>query len=299
MSHELRTPLTLMLGPVEDVLARSGDRCFPEDRALLTVAQRNGRRLQKLVNTLLDFSRIEAGRVQAAYEPTDLPTMTAELASNFRSACERAGLSLVVKCPPLPEPVYVDREMWEKVVLNLLANAFKFTFEGEIAVVLRPPAGAVELEVRDTGIGIPPEEIPHVFERFHRVEDARGRTQEGTGIGLALVHELVKLHGGSVARRECSSTGKHLHRIDPDRQRPTSRPSGSGARAPGRDGAGCRTLCGGGPRWLPDAESLPGIPPGPGSRPGRTSRRPVRLDCVIPSGDGTGNQRSRTRALGR
>ena len=230
VSHEFRTPLTLMLGPVGELLARPGDQVSPDDRALLTVAQRNGLRLQKLVNTLLDFARIEAGRVQAVYEPTDLAAVTAELASNFRSACERAGLSLVVDCPPLPEPVYVDREMWEKIVLNLLSNAFKFTFDGDIAVILRPDGQAVELAVRDTGIGIPPEEIHRVFERFHRVEDARGRTQEGTGIGLALVRELVELHGGSVRVASAVDQGSTFTVSIPT-GRPTSRPTGSGMRA--------------------------------------------------------------------
>ena len=116
--------------------------------------------------------------MQAVYEPTDLAALTAELASNFRSACEKAGLRLVVDCPPLPQPVYVDRDMWEKVVLNLLSNAFKFTFDGEIAVRLRAAGGAVELAVHDTGTGIPAEELPRVFERFHRVEGrAAGRTR--------------------------------------------------------------------------------------------------------------------------
>src|SRR6185369_870976 len=103
----------------------------------LQAVYRNGQRLLKLVNTLLDFSRIEAGRVQAVYEPTDLSALTADLASVFRSAVERAGMTLTVDCPPLPEPLYVDRDMWEKIVLNLLSNAFKFTLEGEIAVTLR------------------------------------------------------------------------------------------------------------------------------------------------------------------
>jgi PAS domain S-box-containing protein len=188
---------TLMLGPLEDVLAE-GDELRPVHRERLEVAQRNSLRLLKLVNTLLDFSRIEAGRIQVSYEPTDLAAFSAELASVFRSAVERAGLRLVVDCPPLAEPVHVDREMWEKIVLNLLSNAFKFTFEGEIEVSLRQAGETVELVVRDTGTGIPAEKIPHLFERFHRVKGARGRTFEGSGIGLALVHELVKLHGGTV-----------------------------------------------------------------------------------------------------
>jgi signal transduction histidine kinase len=197
VSHEFRTPLTLLLGPLEEALAEPA--LAPPDRERLETAHRNGLRLLKLVNTLLDFSRIEAGRADAAYEPTDLAAFTAELASSFRSACERGGLRLAVDCAPLGEPVYVDRDMWEKIVLNLLSNAFKFTLEGEIEVGLRAVDDGVELRVRDTGIGIPADELPHVFERFRRVRGAGGRTHEGTGIGLALVSELVALHGGRVA----------------------------------------------------------------------------------------------------
>ena len=199
VSHEFRTPLTLMLGPVEDALAASNEPLPPLQRERLKVVYRNGLRLQRLVNTLLDFSRIEAGRVRAGYEPTALADFTTDLASNFRSACEKAGLKLRVDCPPLGEPVFVDRPMWEKIVLNLLSNAFKFTFDGEIAVSMRQTDFAAELRVRDTGTGIPFDEIPLLFDRFYRVENARGRTHEGSGIGLALVQELVKLHGGSIS----------------------------------------------------------------------------------------------------
>ncbi len=196
VSHELRTPLTLMLGPLEDLLSEAEPFAGARDR--IELAHRNSLRLLKLVNTLLEFSRIEAGRIEASYRPLDLAGLTAELASLFRSAVERAGVRLVVDCPPLPEPVYVDREMWEKIVLNLLSNAFKFTFEGEIAVSLRPLGETVELTVADTGTGIPPEELPRLFERFHRVQGARARSHEGSGIGLALVQELVRLHGGTI-----------------------------------------------------------------------------------------------------
>ncbi len=198
VSHEFRTPLTLMLGPLEDMLRSADGALPPAQREQLEIAHRNTLRLLKLVNMLLDFSRIESGRIQAAYEPTNLAAFTAELASVFRAAIERAGLRLVVNCSPLPAPVYVDREMWEKIVFNLLSNAFKFTFVGEIEVALRQAGAFAELTVRDTGIGVPAGEMPHLFERFHRVKGARGRTFEGSGIGLALVQELVKLHGGSV-----------------------------------------------------------------------------------------------------
>jgi signal transduction histidine kinase/AmiR/NasT family two-component response regulator len=197
VSHEFRTPLTLMLGPIEDTLAESYT-LSPEQRERTEIIHRNALRLLKLVNTLLDFSRIEAGRIQAAYEPTDLAALTADLASSFRSAIEKAGMQLFVDCPPLSEPVYVDHEMWEKIILNLLSNAFKYTFKGYISVTLRQKGTTAEVSVKDTGVGIPAEEIPHMFERFHRVKGSEGRTHEGTGIGLSLVQEMVRLHGGTI-----------------------------------------------------------------------------------------------------
>jgi PAS domain S-box-containing protein len=207
VSHEFRTPLTLMLGPLEEVLEKSSTRLDSEEYKQLEVTRRNALRLLKLVNTLLDFSRIEAGRVQAIYEPTDLARLTSDIASVFRSAMAKAGLQYSVECEPIDQPVYVDRDMWEKIVLNLLSNAFKFTFEGEIAVALKSVNNSVELSVRDTGVGISEEEQAKVFERFHRIESTRARTYEGTGIGLALVQELVKLHGGTVRLKSSLGAG--------------------------------------------------------------------------------------------
>ncbi len=203
VSHEFRTPLTLMLGPTEEALASPERALRDED---LETVHRNELRLLKLVNTLLDFSRIEAGRTSAAFEPTDLSALTIDLASAFRSAIERAGLRLVVDCPPLESPVDVDRGMWEKIVLNLLSNAFKFTFEGGITVELRQDGSDVELRVRDTGSGIEPGEVDRIFDRFHRVQRAAARAHEGSGIGLALVRELVTIHGGSI--RASSTPGE-------------------------------------------------------------------------------------------
>ncbi len=199
VSHELRTPLTLILGPIEDAI---NDGTAPS-AAALEMLHRNALRLLKMVNGLLDFVRIEAGRLRASYEPTDLSLLTGQLASAYRSAVERAGLELIVDSSPLPEPVYVDREMWEKVVLNLLSNALKSTFDGSIRVKVVSDGGHAKLVVTDTGTGIPEDELPHLFERFRRVEGARRRSHEGTGIGLALVKELIELHGGHI---EVSST---------------------------------------------------------------------------------------------
>ena len=206
ISHEFRTPLTLIMGPLEELRARfaDGDSRVREE---LDVVHRNGLRLGKLVNTLLDFSRIEAGRMQATYEPVDLPALTAELASVFRSAVEKAGLAYEVDCPPLDEPVFVDRGMWEKTVLNLLSNALKFTFDGSIRVGVRAESAHAVVTIADTGIGVAADEVPRLFERFHRIENARSRSNEGSGIGLALVKELIGLHGGTITADSAEGEG--------------------------------------------------------------------------------------------
>ncbi|GGW20665.1 histidine kinase [Streptomyces capoamus] len=206
ISHEFRTPLTLIMGPVEELRTRLGDADGPA-RQELDVIHRNGLRLGKLVNTLLDFSRIEAGRMQARYEPVDLAVVTGELASVFRSAVEKAGLAFDVDNPSLDEPVYIDRGMWEKVVLNLLSNALKFTFDGAIRVSVRRVDAHAVVTVADSGIGVPEAEMPRLFERFHRIENARSRSNEGSGIGLALVQELVHLHGGEITADSTEGAG--------------------------------------------------------------------------------------------
>lgn len=204
VSHEFRTPLALMIGPTEDALAAPG--CSLQGEALKMV-HRNELRLLKLVNSLLDFSRMEAGRVEASYRETDLARLTTDLASQFRAAMEKGGLRLIVDVRPLPEPAFVDRDMWEKIVLNLLSNAFKHTFEGSVRVILGMAGDLIQLSVQDTGVGIPENELPRVFERFHRVREARARSHEGTGIGLALVRDLVQLHGGRIEAQSQPGVG--------------------------------------------------------------------------------------------
>lgn len=195
VSHEFRTPLALILGPLEELRPHVAAVALPE----LDTLERNARRMLRLVDNLLDVTRLEAGRVDAAFAPVDLAAVTAELAGVFRAAAAGAGLSLEVDAPALPEPVWVDRDQWERVVFNLLSNAVKFTVEGAVTVRLRAEARHAVLGVLDTGCGIPPDELPRVFERFHRVGGARPRSQEGPGIGLALVRQLVELHGGEVS----------------------------------------------------------------------------------------------------
>ncbi|MDB6102458.1 MAG: multi-sensor hybrid histidine kinase [Gammaproteobacteria bacterium] len=234
ISHELRTPLTLLLAPLDETLAR--DRLESVDRQSLEIARRGGGRLLKLVNSLLEFSRIEAGRIEAAFEPADLAALTTDLASMFRSAFERAGVALTIDCNPAPEPVYVDRDKWEKIVLNLVSNALKFTFSGAVQVIQRTQADHIQLEVTDSGCGIAPDDLVRVFERFFRGRVPQTRTHEGSGIGLSLVQELVKLHGGTIVARSELGVGTtmtvriprgsaHLdaNRIVAPRQSPASR----------------------------------------------------------------------------
>ncbi|MGW3963490.1 SpoIIE family protein phosphatase [Amycolatopsis sp. NPDC005003] len=206
ISHEFRTPLTLILGPAAE-LREALEGADERVREEIDVIQRNALRLGRLVNNLLDFSRIEAGRMQARFEPVDLGTFTAELASVFRAAVERAGLAFEVDCRPSAEPVHIDRGMWEKVVFNLLSNAVKFTFDGEIRVTSTVAAGHAVVAVSDTGIGIDAAELPRLFERFHRIPSARARSNEGSGIGLALVRELVGMHGGRVTVESTPGAG--------------------------------------------------------------------------------------------
>src|SRR6202046_1649437 len=253
VSHEFRTPLTLMLGPLEDLLARSQTHLSPTAKEQLDLVSRNGARLLRLVNTLLDFSRLEAGRVQAVYLATDLARFSSELASVFRSATDKAGLRLIVDCPDLGEPVYVDRDMWEKVVLNLISNAFKFTFEGEIAVTVRRVGDMAELRIRDTGVGIPAEAIPKLFERFHRVPNMPSRTHEGSGIGLALVHELVKLHSGSVRTESIVGQGSTFVVSIPFGQSHLAAGQMGGSRSLSSTAVGAKPFVEEALRWLPDS----------------------------------------------
>jgi signal transduction histidine kinase len=291
VSHEFRTPLTLMLGPTEEASSSPDGALRGPD---LQTVHRNALRLLKLVNTLLDFSRIEAGRAQVAYERTDIATLTKDLASAFRSAIERGGVTLDVDCPPVREPVYIDRTMWEKIVLNLLSNAFKFTFEGTIRVSLREANGRFELEIADSGVGIPEHELPRVFERFHRIEGTRSRTHEGSGIGLALVHDLVRLQGGSI---EVAS------QVDRGTTFKVSIPTGSAhlpadrvGERPGRGGAkeAIASFVAEAERWLPD----PVAQPSEAAQPAEPVPQPS-ADMVLVADDNADMREYIVRLLGK
>lgn len=276
VSHELRTPLTLLLGPMEECL-RSPRKALEGEN--LEVAHRNALRLLKLVNTLLDFSRIEAGRIQAAFQRVDLAALTRDVAAVFRSILERAGLRFVLDCPPVAEETYVDPSLWEKVVLNLLSNAYKFTFDGEVSVRLRSGGGRVTLEVSDTGTGIPEKELPRLFERFHRIHGARARSYEGSGIGLALVRELVLLHGGTVSVESHEGKGTTFRiELPAGKEHLPKERVRTAAESPG----GSPVI----PPFVQEAASWATAPArGPEPVPGRTAPSPERILVVDDNAD--------------
>lgn len=196
-SHELRTPLTLISGPVDGLLA-APDLAPARARGDLEVVARNTRRLTRLVGDLLEVARLQAGSAEPRRSPVDLGRFTADVAGMVASAMERAGLDYVVDAPAWGTSVALSRVGWERIVLNLVANALKYTQTGTVTVRLRREGDRAVLTVADTGIGIAADELPRLFERFHRVEGTWARSAEGSGIGLALVRELVEYDGGSV-----------------------------------------------------------------------------------------------------
>ena len=196
ISHEFRTPLTLLIGPIEDVL---NDSAVTEDnRQRMEVAFRNALRMQKLVNTLLEFSKIEAGKLEGHFTRVDICALTTDFTSIFRSAIEKSGMELKMVCEKISDEVYVDVDMWEKIILNLVSNAFKYSKKGTITVTVKQTGDELSVSVADTGVGIPDDQLDKIFQRFHRVDSIEGRSKEGTGIGLAMAKELVKIHRGNI-----------------------------------------------------------------------------------------------------
>ena len=198
ITREFRTPLILLLGPLQDILDSPASAIEPNSRHVLEVARRNAMRLLTLLDTIPHVPRRESGPPAATREPPDLAAFTAELAEHFRSSCDAAGVRLIVDCPPFPDPVDVDRDAWEKIVLNLVGHAFKSTIEGSIEARVRAVDANVLLVVSDTGAGIADSELPYVFERFDGDGRARTGTSERSGFGLAFVHDLVQRHNGSI-----------------------------------------------------------------------------------------------------
>lgn len=198
ISHELRTPLTLILSPMESMLQGEAGPMPDAQRDLVVSMHRNSQKLLKLINNLLDFSKLEAGKMSLSYREVDLALYVQELVSAFDSAAQQVGLKLKVEANRPRIRVSVDTEKMEKIILNLISNAFKFTPSGGIYVNVDEVGEHVEVRVRDTGIGLPADKLETVFERFTQIDGSSSRQYEGTGIGLSLARELAQLHEGSL-----------------------------------------------------------------------------------------------------
>jgi PAS domain S-box-containing protein len=254
VSHELRTPLTLITGPVQESLDDEREPLPPAQRQRLELVRRNAGRLRKLVNDMLDFARIEGGRLDPERTATDLAALTLGIAESFAHAMRRGGLTFTTDIRPLPRTAYVDRDMWEKVVVNLLSNALKFTLTGTVRLTLSGDDERITLTVSDTGVGVPADQQPLLFRRFHRVRGSGGRSNEGTGIGLALVQELVRLHDGEVGVRSVEGEGATF-----TVQLPYGRPTDAGvARERGGASTAGRSYADGTSGWLPPEPAGPG-----------------------------------------
>lgn len=276
ISHEFRTPLTLMLAPVEDLLHDPEAPLTPAQRERLLALRRNALRLRRLVGGLLDLARIEAGSLELQSEETDLADLTREVASAFESAMSSAGLRFVVDCPPLPHPVRIDRNAWETIVPNLLSNALKYTSRGSVTLRLRPSGDRVRLVVQDTGIGIPPAALPHVFERFYRGRESEARSIEGTGIGLALVRELVRALGGEVTVESAPGEGSTFTVEIPFGQAPAG---GQPSERSAASQTGTAAFVQEAEKWVERREPSPARPTeAPGAKPGAHPRVLVAED---------------------
>jgi signal transduction histidine kinase/ligand-binding sensor domain-containing protein/DNA-binding response OmpR family regulator len=197
VSHELRAPLTLTIGPLEDLRERAGGD--PQIDRWLDIALRNARRLLRLVNQILDVAKLEAGAMQLTPRPLDLVPFTRGMVAAFDAVAERKGIRLTLDAPETVVGSF-DPDAIEKILTNLLSNAIKFTPSGgTVGVVLTKQSDRVGLSVRDSGLGIPADRLPHVFERFYQVSPSATNTGAGTGIGLSLVKELIELQGGTIA----------------------------------------------------------------------------------------------------
>lgn len=250
-SHELRTPLTLTLAPLETLLAGEAGPLGAEQLELLRVMHNNALRQLQLVNGLLDFSKLEAGRVEVRRESVDAAALTRGVADDFRPLARGKGLTLEVRADAGSPPVALDRYLYERILFNLLSNAVKFTPRGgSVRVGLSQGGGRLTLTVADTGVGIPPEQREHLFQRFRQLDSSSTRRFEGTGLGLALVREFAALLGGTVALRGGPGLGSEFEVvIDAP---PASGPAADVRRTPARV-----------PLWDDaDAERAPAAEPG-------------------------------------
>lgn len=210
VSHELRTPLTLTIGPLEDARSQLADTASHVALSRIDVALRNSRRLFRLVNQILDVSKLEGGATKLRAEKGDLTEFMRGIASAFDGVAERKAITFEVEATPNPIEMWYDADALEKILANLLSNAFKFTPDRgtiNVSVDELSEKGMARVRIADSGPGIPTGHLPHIFDRFYQVDETNTRAQPGTGIGLSLARELAELHGGTIEVESATGNG--------------------------------------------------------------------------------------------
>jgi response regulator RpfG family c-di-GMP phosphodiesterase/signal transduction histidine kinase len=199
VSHEVRTPLTSIIAPIQTLSHGDAGDLTKDQQSLIEQVNRNSLRLLDMINQMLDFSKIDAGQMKIILEKLDLTEIVKDMVAIFKEVAERKGIKLrYVKKSEIPL-VFIDKNKFERILTNLVRNAIKFTEDGSVLIRLKSEKNMVILEVEDTGIGIPADHLPHIFERFRQVDRSTTRKFEGTGLGLTIVKESVDLMKGKVS----------------------------------------------------------------------------------------------------
>jgi len=199
VNHELRTPLTLMLAPLSPMLEGQMGRVSAQQRETIETIRRNGYRLLKLINNLLDLTKLEEGKMRLKIKTLDFIEFIGSFLTTIKPLTDRKAIKLYFQHPPHKLDMTIDPDQFDKVIMNLLSNAVKFTPQGgRITVYIEEKDSKVQLIVEDTGEGIPKNMLESIFDRFSQVDGSLSRTHEGTGIGLSLAKEIVHLHGGRI-----------------------------------------------------------------------------------------------------
>ncbi|MER3399538.1 MAG: hypothetical protein C4313_00135 [Thermoflexus sp.] len=239
VSHELRTPMTSIKGYADLLLMGSAGPLSEMQRRFLQIIKANADRLKLLVDDLLDISRIESGRLQLDLRPVPLEAVVEVVVASLKARIDEKGQHLEIDLPAFLPPVLADKDRLVQILMNLVSNAHKYTPEGgQITLRARLQGPQIQVEVSDTGIGIPPEALPRIFERFYRVDDPRVQETPGTGLGLSIVKALVEMHGGRIEVESevgRGSTFRFTLPIAPEAARPTPEPAAlPGPRADGQ-----------------------------------------------------------------
>ncbi|AKU99081.1 hypothetical protein AKJ09_05745 [Labilithrix luteola] len=232
-SHEIRTPLNGILGYCDLVIREEGQRLTPHGRRDLNVIKSNAKTLLALINDILDLSKIEAGRVDIVNEVVDLEELVEDCGATVREALRAKSVELYATVSPEARQAFTDGLKLKQVLLNLLSNATKFTDSGEVVLTATADGAGLTIVVEDTGSGIPPDQLPHIFEKFRQVDGSSTRRAGGTGLGLAIVKEVTRLLGGTVAVKSTLGRGttftvKFPHALDPSRVKAGAHPKPTG-----------------------------------------------------------------------